>query len=149
LSTAFRFLRVVVFVIQEMNSALPAGGSGSVSTSILAENLLAELSQSSADTSSQQPAAAISSVSGGLTATSWIKSESDDANKKADAESEANIGMTAAQLLSSCNALGEWANKVLSKLRRHHVFLKSLLTVSLVILYFSAPLDASQQTMIG
>jgi hypothetical protein len=93
-------------VTQETSSAQPAGGSGSVSTSALAENLLAELSQSSTESSSHQPPAGGSSGSGNLAATAWIKKEDDDGQQNAVEESEVDIGMTAAQLLSSCKASG-------------------------------------------
>jgi hypothetical protein len=67
--------------------------------------LLAELSQSSTESSSHQPTGG-SSGSANLAATAWIKKEDDDGLQNTTVESEVDIGMTAAQLLSSCKAQG-------------------------------------------
>jgi len=78
---------------------VPSGGQGSVSTSMLAENLLAELSQSSSNPHSHLP-----------TSLSWIKKEDIETVSQKPSEntsSELNIGMTAEQFLASCKGLCE------------------------------------------
>ena len=75
---------------------------------MLAENLLAELSQPTADTSSNMPVADSGTSPNCLTATSWIKKETVDSSQKTTTENEpeVNIGMTAAEVIASCKGLG-------------------------------------------